>query len=135
MDDAYSIIIEFHNLLACDIKRVVNEIATMRGPNFLPFLGSYKLSIFWLFFWPSLFVSPVWWFQPSIFYWTFVYDYFVFRYFIYIYIGFLWSHKELSFLAQITQILYFVLRLLSLLGAGGFFGLIKNLVCEHKSLP
>jgi hypothetical protein len=49
MDDAYSkppIIIESHDLLASDIRKAMNEIATMRGTNFLPFLGSYKLSIF-----------------------------------------------------------------------------------------
>jgi len=53
MDDDYSkppIIIESHELLASNIRGAMNEIATMRGTNFLPFLGSYKLSIFWLFF-------------------------------------------------------------------------------------
>jgi len=49
MDNAYfkpPIIIESHDLLASDIRRAMNEIATMERTNFLPFLDSYKLNIF-----------------------------------------------------------------------------------------
>jgi len=62
MDNAYfkpPIIIESHDLLASDIRRAMNEIATMERTNFLPFLDSYKLNIFWLFFGLPFRVAPV----------------------------------------------------------------------------
>ncbi len=39
--------------------------------SLVPFFGSCELCVFWPFF-GFPFLSPLWWFRPSIFYWVFV---------------------------------------------------------------
>jgi len=58
-----------HNLHACNIKGAMGEIISyhMRGITSLPFFCSYRLFVFWPFF-GLPFLSPPWWFWPSIFY-------------------------------------------------------------------
>jgi hypothetical protein len=69
------IIIKSHNFHVGDIKRAMGEITSYHERDYLSpffsFFGFYKVCIFWPFF-GLFFLSPWWWFWPSIFYWIFV---------------------------------------------------------------